>query len=182
MFTSIAYRSILVVALCFLLQGCAVHFDAINASVPVMMNAKNVSSYKLVTHFSLHQDVQFLFLPRLFGGAKPDINAMIENQLRLTPGDAIINVRIHGDTEVGDFLLPIVIGTAGAFVFPPMSIFIYEPFFYDLKSYTVEGDIIRYDILQQFQAKPLLKIDPMTGLPVEEQKKEFDPETGLPKK
>jgi len=167
--------------MCF--YGCAVHFDAINTPVPVMMNANTSTPYTVVTHFTFHQDLSAVFLHRLIGSGKPDVQAMLEKQLRATPGDAIINLQIHGETEVGDFLLPIVIGIAGAFIFPPFSFFIYEPFLFDLKTYTVEGDIIVYTAVSSKPMPLQQKIDPMTGLPVEQQKKiEFDPDTGLPKK
>lgn len=165
------------------LQACTVHFDALNADVPVIMNSKNLPRHTVVTHFSLRQESSFLFADRLFGGGKPDLTRMVQQQLTLTPGDAMVNVRIHGDTNVGDFLLPIIFGAAGGFVFPPLVLFVYEPLFYDLKTYTIEGDIIRYSVEPKSQSGKILYFDPMTGLPIEEKKKtEYDPETGLPKK
>jgi hypothetical protein len=167
------------------LQGCAtVHMDALNAGVPVMMNAKQIDAPYNAVHFWARQDEQFVFLHRLYGGAKPDINAILQKQLRQTPGDAVINLRIHGTTDIGDVVIPILIGIGGIFIFPPLSLFLYEPLLFDLKSYTVEGDIITYKNKQVLpQPVPPQKIDPLTGLPVEEKKKtEFDPETGLPKK
>lgn len=126
-----------------------------------------------------------VFLHRLYGGAKPDISAMLQRQLRLTPGDAIINVRIHGSTRMVDIAGPILLGIAGGLIFPPFFLFIYEPFILDLKSYTVEGDIVTYKKTPASPPVPAVTkpIDPMTGLPIEETKKiEYDPLTGLPKK
>lgn len=167
-----------------LISGCAtVHFDALNISVPVMMNAKNAPPPRTVTHFTLRQNVSFLFLHRLIGAGKPDVSAMLENQLRLTPGDAIVNLRIHGDTDVGDFLLPIGVGFAGGIIFPPFYFFLYQPLLFDLKSYTIEGDVVTYGIPPTPVPAVVPKIDPFTGLPLIENKTvEFDPETGLPKK
>lgn len=185
------YRIIVGALLCaaLLLSSCAtVNMDASMVRVPVMMNVQDIPPPRSVTHFEKEQKVPFLFLHRLFGGAKPDLSAMLQEQLQATPGDAIVNLRIHGDTNIGDLLLPVAVGTVGLFVFPPMVLFVYEPLFFDLKTYTVEGDVVT------FKDAPLLPvpapavapaIDPMTGLPVapgEKKKVDFDPETGLPKR
>lgn len=167
-----------------LLQGCAtVQMEAINVGVPVLMNAKEIPLPASVRHFSIHQEEQFVFLHRLYGGAKPDVNAMLQRQLQMTPGDAIVNVSIRGTTDYWDIVMPVLIGVVGAFIVPPLTLIAYEPFFFDLKSYTVEGDIITYKKEPAIAPViPLPKIDPMTGLPVEKKNQvEYNPETGLPK-
>jgi hypothetical protein len=167
--------------------GCAsVNMEALNVGVPVLMNGKDIPPPAVVTHFSIRQEEEFVFLHRLYGGGKPDVNEMIQRQLLKTPGDAVINVRIIGDTHLKDVAVPVLIGIAGLYIYPPLSLFLYEPLFFDLKSYRVEGDIVTYAKSAAPAvvppSVPSVKIDPMTGLPVEEKKKpEFDPETGLPK-
>ena len=149
-------------------------------SIPIYMNAPSDRPYVVLTHFTVEQDRSMLFFKRLLGGGKPDITKMLNSQLTKYNGDAIINLQIFGDTDVGDFLLPMAVGAAGSLIFSPVLFFIFEPLFFDLKSYTAEGDIIRFLEL----AKPkqqLPQFNPLTGLP-EQQKIEFDPETGLPKK
>lgn len=123
-----------------------------------------------------------LFLKRLHGGAHPDINGMLEKQLKKTPGDAIINLKIAGETREMDVVSPMIFGIAGSFAFAPFIILAFEPLFTDLKTYSIEGDVIRY-IGRTGKRNDPLKINPETGLPADNAAPiEFDPDTGLPKK
>lgn len=157
-------------------------FSAKNSIVPVLLNAPAENEYIVVEHFSVLQDRSMLFLKRLHGGGHPDVNAMLASQLKKTPGDAIINLTIKGETRETDVIAPVVLGIAGSFVFTPFIILAFEPLFADLKSYSLEGDVIRY-IGKDGRIHDSLRIDPDSGLPVKRTAPiEFDPETGLPKK
>jgi hypothetical protein len=157
-------------------------FSVKNAPVPILLNAPGEKNYIVVEHFSMVQDRSMLFLKRLHGGGHPDIPAMLEKQLKKTPGDAIINLKIAGETREMDVVAPVIFGIAGSFVFPPFFILALEPLFTDLKTYSIEGDVIRYTGSTDGKKDPI-RIDPETGLPANATAPiEFDPETGLPKK
>lgn len=170
----------------FLLQGCMMEigFTAQQIEVPVSMTSQLGRPYITVRHFSVTQDRSALFIKRLWGGGLPDIHGMIERELKKTPGDAVVNLSIQGAIQPGDVALPVVIGIAGVFVFPPMIFFLFEPLLADFKSFSVEGDIVNFTDVQQTKKIILPSIDPTTGLPIhkEEKKIEYDPVTGLPKK
>ena len=178
-----SYRSIVsgVFALGVLscLTGCmTLDFSVKNSAVPVLLNTPAEKEYVIVEHFSVLQDRSMLFLKRLHGGGHPDIQGMLDKQLKKTPGDAIINLSITGETREMDVVGPLIFGIAGAFMFSPLIIIAFEPIFADLKTYSIEGDVIRYT----GQANRI-QIDPETGLPIHTSAPgEFDPETGLPKK
>jgi hypothetical protein len=161
------------------LTGCmTLDFSVKNTAVPVLLNAPSEKEYVVVEHFSVLQDRSMLFLKRLHGGGHPDIQGMLDKQLKKTPGDAIINLTITGETREMDVVGPLIFGIAGAFVFTPLVIIAFEPMYADLKSYSIEGDVIRYT-----KKENRIPIDPETGMPVQTPAPgEFDPETGLPKK
>lgn len=177
-------RILVGVCITIFITGCmTVDFAANDFPLPVMMNAPRERTYTVVTHFSVEQDKSLFFVKRIFGGAHPDITKMLQKQLQKTPGDAIINFRIKGETKEIDLALPIIFGAAGAFAYPPLILISLEPLFADLKSYTVEGDIIRFTDRPRRTPPPVL-FDPDTGLPMNTQKPpiEYDPDTGLPRK
>ncbi len=153
-------------------------FSVKNTAVPVLLNTPAEKEYVVVEHFSVLQDRSLLFLKRLHGGGHPDFQGMLDKQLKKTPGDAIINLSITGETRELDVIAPLIFGIAGAFVYTPLVIIAFEPIFTDLKTYSIEGDVIRYT-----GRTNLRPIDPETGLPVQTSAPNtFDPETGLPKK
>ncbi len=173
----------LIIVLMF--QGCMMEigFSAKEIDVPVSMTSQVGRPYTVIKHFTVEQDRSSLFIKRLWGGGLPDITAMLSKELKKTPGDAIINLSIQGNTHASDAALPVVIGIGGVFIFSPLILFIFEPLFADLKSFTAEGDIVIFTDGYQNKNKSSLTIDPMTGLPTKEDiKTEFDPDTGLPKK
>lgn len=166
------------------LQGCMMEigFTVRQTDIPVSMTPQAGRPYTIIRHFTIEQDHSALFIKRLWGGGLPDMTSMLAKELKKTPGDAIVNLSIQGTIQPADAALPVVVGIGGIFIFPPLALFIFEPLLTDLKSYTAEGDIVRFTDAGQ-QKNPPIVIDPMTGLPMKENvKKEFDPETGLEKK
>lgn len=157
-------------------------FSIKHADVPVLLNTPADTAYIVVEHFSLVQDRSMLFLKRLHGGGHPNIQALLEKQLKKTPGDAIINLKIAGETREMDVVAPVIFGIAGSLIITPFIILAFEPLFADLKTYSIEGDVIRYIGKTERKTDPV-RIDPETGLPaILAAPTEFDPETGLPKK
>ena len=155
----------------------AFDLTAQNVSIPVLMNANMERPYTIVSHFTIEQEGKLLFVSRIFGGAQPDLNAMLLQHSDIIQGDAIVNLKITGQSKFGDVLLPVIVGIGGTFLFSLFSIIIFEPFFTDLKRFTIEGDLVRFTD-GEIKKKEIQTIDPMTGLPV----REYDPYTGLPKK
>jgi len=105
-----------------------------------------------VKHFTLRTKEPFLFLQRLFFAA-------------------IVNVKITGAASAGDISLPIVIGLGGAlFLSPPLLTLAFLLFIEDLKTYTIEGDAVKYvdDVVPISQ---LLRFDPKTCLPLQRKTK-----------
>jgi len=92
------------------------------------------------------QKVPLLFLLRVSpAGAKPDLSELLEPELIAAQGDAVVNVRIEGTADFFNVILPIGVGViGGAILWSPLYVFTVFPLFEDLKTYTVEGDIVKY--------------------------------------
>jgi hypothetical protein len=160
------------------------------ASAPVMLSVSHPApisftsninrKYYVVKHFSLEQKEPFLFLQRLFFAGKPKLDKMLEKELKSTDFDAIVNLKITGAASAGDISLPVVLGLGGALLISPSLLTLaFLPLFEDLKTYTIEGDAVKYadDVLPVSQ---FLRFDPSTGLPLKSDSVRFDPNTGLP--
>lgn len=151
-----------------------------NQAKPISMTANINKEYRVLKHIKVVQSVPFLFLVRLNPeNAAPDIDQLLQPEFAATPGDAIVNVKIEGKPFFGDIFFPIGFGVVGGIAFSPLFLFVAAPFFEDLKTYTIEGDIVQY-----IEPNPILKpnqqFDPVTGLPVRSTTIQFDPNTGLP--
>lgn len=146
------------------------------------MTANINREYRVLRHIKAVQKVPLLFLVRMSpGSANPDLDQLLQPEFAETPGDAIVNVNIQGKASFGDLFLPIAVGIGGGFVFAPLLIFAATPFFEDLKTYTVEGDIVMYTDGKKLPGAEQ-KFDPVTGLPAAKPTPRFDPATGLPVK
>ena len=185
--------------------GCA-SFTSVSLSVNrgdkvVSMTSNINKEYRFIKHVKIQQKIPLLFLVRINpGSGSPDLDELLQPEFAETPGDAIVNVKIKGEAALGDFVLPIGMGVVGAFVFPPLLFIAMFPLYEDLKTYTVEGDIVKYvgeqlppvrekllpavekaaPLVEKLPPAPRQRIDPETGLPVEKPKTRFDPTTGLP--
>lgn len=178
--------------------GCA-SFTSVSLSVNrgdkvVSMTSNINKEYRTVKHIKVQQKIPLLFLVRINpASGSPDLDEMLLPELSTVEGDAIVNVTIKGEAALGDVILPVGIGIVGAFIFPPLLFFTAFPLYEDLKTYSVEGDIVKYvgERLPPEAVKPVpvvenppptqgQRIDPETGLPVKKSKIQFDPNTGLP--
>ena len=162
--------------------GCAsytaVKLDATRLSKPVSMSANINREYEISKHVKAEQKIPFLFLVRLSPETgSPDIREMLEPEINSVQGDAVVNVQIKGEASLGDIILPIATGVIGGIAFPPLFVIAAIPFFEDLKTYSVEGDVVKYS-----SQKPIQELkqeyDPLTG--VQSRNVKFDPNTGLP--
>jgi len=166
------------------LQSCA-SFTPVNlgmnlGSKPVCMSSNINKEYTVVKHIKIKQKVPFLFLVRMkpdAGGV--DLNELLAVDLNSSQADAVVNVCIKGEPAFGDVVLPVAIGLLTGLMFPPFFLLATVPMFEDLKTYEVEGDVVRY--VYHDKSLPVeLPIDPNTGQPVKPAALKFDPVTGLP--
>jgi hypothetical protein len=202
----------LLFSLLFSCWGCAsftsVTIDSKSFPRPISMTSDIDREYRVIQHFKKAQKVPFLFLVRLSpeGGAF-NLNEELQNEPGIMDGDALVNTTIKGQAAIGDVALPIVVGIGGGLVFPPLFLFLACPFYEDLKTYTIEGDIVKYvggqrppaeeipnpviekippvvehpaPVKEKSSPLPEKRIDPETGLPVKKTTVRFDPNTGLP--
>ena len=153
----------------FVFFGCAsftpVTISADDATMPICISSNINHEYEIVKHVRLEQRVPLLFLQRMFAQCNPDIQGMIEQEIADQRGDAFVNMRIAGTAKAGDVLLPLAIGIGGAFIAPGFLAVAIVPFFVDLRTYTVEGDVVRCG------PEP-------PPLPLKKARMKFDPETG----
>ena len=170
--------------LLFVAGGCASYtgvFLSVNGEdKPVSMTSNVNKEYRVVKHFRVEQRSPLLFLVRMFPvPAQPDLAAMMRPDLIANGGDAVVNLKMTGEASLGDVLLPVGVGVFGGLVYPALFFAITLPIFEDLKTYTVEGDIVKY-VEPNRTPEPGRKFDPVTGLPLTTEPVQFDPKTGLP--
>ncbi len=157
-------------------SGCAsfnsFEFSSVKTNKPISMTNEINRPYIVVRHFVVEQKTPLLFLARMVTAGNPNLDDLLQNEL--TGGDAIVNVRIKGYLHIGDMLLPIAIGIGGVFVEPILLFVSFMPFFLDLKSYSVEGDLVRYTSSISTKDSDQHKSD-VIDIPLR-----FNPETGVP--
>jgi len=170
-----ARRAMKTIAVCLcgsvvmlLFFGCAsftpVTISADGATLPISISSNINRDYIVVKHVILQQRVPFLFIQRMFAQCNPDVQSMIEQEVANQNGDAFVNLRVEGTMKAGDMLLPLAIGIGGAFLAPGFLAAAIVPFFVDLRTYSVEGDVVSCTS----------KVPP----PSLNKKIKFDPETG----
>jgi len=178
-------------------EGCASYTSvslSSNQSRTVSMTANINREYRVIKHIRVEQKLPFLFIVRMSPEhGHPDLDEMLQPEIDASQGDAVVNVKIKGEAELGDVFLPVGIGVLGGIAFAPLFVIAAIPLYEDLKTYTVEGDIVKYigekllpetekpsPAAEKLQAAPIQRIDPETGLPLPKPKLQFDPSTGLP--
>ncbi len=167
------------------IEGCAsltpVNLSVSQGSKTISMTSNINREYEVVKHFKVKQKAPFLFLSRLAPeGANADLNKLLEPELINTQADAIVNLSIKGDAEATDIALPVGFGLFGGLAFAPLFVLMAVPFFEDLKTYEVEGDLVKYIAQATSPEKAKELLDPLTGLPTQKPKIKYDAETGLP--
>ncbi|MFZ4620817.1 MAG: hypothetical protein ACOYNS_09670 [Bacteroidota bacterium] len=133
--------------------GClgAMNLSVRGLNVPVTFTPNIGRPYVVVRHFISADGYATPGMNRIFGKEEQDLKLLIEQELRKTPGDAVVNLSIR-----------IAI---------------------DYKSFTAEGDIVKFKQQDEIKRIPVVTVDPETGLPIKKKNTDqFDPETGLPKK
>ncbi len=151
--------------------GCAhVHFDASRSRVPASMTARVGRPGKVIGHFQKEIRCSWI-LWRLLPMSDVELAPLIEQVARERQADAVVNLRIHGESTFVDSLLTIGIATVAGGILsyllaspdPAMREqaviqnaasaalvanlvgtggALYLPFF---RTYTVEGDLVRFE-------------------------------------
>lgn len=179
------YKTIIVILTTLCFQHCAsftnVDFSLRPGTKPVSMTAQINREYVIVKHVVIQQKVPLLFLQRLNPqSGSADLNELLAPELKNSEADALVNVTIKGIAAFGDVMLPLGVGFFGGLLFPPFFVLMAVPMFEDLKTYTVEGDLVRYSDVPKQPENEKEKFDPLSGVSKEKRKILFDAETGLP--
>lgn len=120
--------------------GCmTVHLVADKVNEPVNMTQNVNKNYTIVKYFK-HSVKGIFTLFNLVTISNPDIQKIIEKELE--NGDAVVNIKITGQTTFIDGLIPVAVGVIGSFVIPPYGSFLSNMI--GLRTYTVEGYVVKY--------------------------------------
>lgn len=133
----------LVIGLSFLIvPACmTVHLSAEGYDKPASMTSNVNKKFTIVKHFKRNLKGWFAIF-NLITISDPDIQRVIQNEVMSAQGDAAINLKIQGQTTFLDGAIPVALGVIGALVAPPGGI--YASNLIGVRTYTIEGDVIRY--------------------------------------
>ena len=122
--------------------GCAtVHLTAIGIKKPAAMTSNVNKEFTIVRHFS--RDLRGYFtIFNLVTISNPNVSKVIEEEITAGQGDAVINIAIKGQTTFIDGAVPVLLGILGAIIVPPYGV--YASNLVGMRTYTVEGDVIKY--------------------------------------
>ena len=138
------------------LTGCmTVDLKSDSVLQPVAMSADINREYEIVGRFEKEVRVWFT-LYSLITINPPDIDKLIEDELRRAKGDAVVNLRIRGQQAVFDYLIPTAIMSVGLSLTVTGtlqldtglsalgSLFTLAAGQIASRTYTIEGDVVRY--------------------------------------
>jgi hypothetical protein len=97
--------------------------------------------FTIVKHFSKDMKSFYVVL-NLIPLSEPNISDLLRDETTSAHGDAFINLKIQGETTLTDIAIPVVLGVVGSALFPKGGAFIGG--LVGARTYTVEGDIIKY--------------------------------------
>lgn len=136
--------------------GCMTVELSSNSSDAIMMSGEPNRDYTIVRSFSVPQKGWFALFD-LVTVNNPNVQKTLNDELKRSGGDAIINVSIQGQTTFTDALIPIGMNLAGTLlgmaIAPDPSLgTAYGSLVGSLaaamlstRTYTVSGDVIRYN-------------------------------------
>lgn len=135
--------TILIISIFLLIiPGCmTVHLTVEGYDKPVSMTNNVNKNFVIVKHFKRELKAVFVIF-NLVTVSNPQIEKVIRNEVLSAQGDAAINVKIQGQITFVDGFVPVALGVIGAVVAPPYGAYISN--LIGLRTYTVEGDIIKY--------------------------------------
>lgn len=97
--------------------------------------------FTIVKHFS--RDMKCLFtLVNLIPLSEPNVADILRDETASSHGDAVINIKITGQTTIIDAALPVAMSILGSIVSPQRGAFL--GLLIGARTYTVEGDVIKY--------------------------------------
>jgi hypothetical protein len=122
--------------------GCmTVHLTSEGVEQPVSMTNNVNKNFIIVKHFSRELKGWFTFF-NLVTVQSPKVAEVIRSELIAAKGDAVINIKIKGQFTFIDGLIPAAAATLGSLIAPPWGGLL--GYLIGLRTYTVEGDVIRY--------------------------------------
>ena len=138
-----------------LFSGCMTVELSSNSATPVMMSGVPDRNYTVVRSFSVAHRGWFTLFD-LITLSNPDIQKTLDDELARSGGDAVINVKIVGQTTFVDGIIPIGMSMAGSLLGYAIATDPYTGITYgtalgslagsmlSARTYTISGDVIRY--------------------------------------
>ena len=134
--------AVLVLIASLLFCGCAtIQIDARGLERDVALTVDPNRNVAVVGHFKETSQARFAFFD-LLTIREPKIRYIILREMNAAGGDAIENLRIQGQMTFVDGLIPALIGTAGALIWPPYGVSLGSMM--GFRTYTFEADIVKY--------------------------------------
>ena len=99
--------------------------------------------YKVIRHFE-NEIKGYFTLFDLVTIQNPDIEHIIRSELKRSDGDAVINLKIQGQTTFLDGVIPALLSVTGAYLTLPYGYGSIAGSLISMRTFTVEGDVIRY--------------------------------------
>jgi len=134
----------LLLVLTVFLSCTTIHLNSGPITNSVDMTNKVDRKYRIIRHFD--REVKGWFtINGLVTIADVDnkFQRLVLEELQATRGDAVINVRVKGQTDIVDVLIPLAPGVIGALISYPWGA--YASWLICSRTYTIEGDVIKYE-------------------------------------
>ena len=110
---------------------------------PVGMTSNVNKEFTIVKHFIRHSKGYFIIF-NLVTLSDPKLKDLVNNEILAGQGDAVINVKIEGQTTFIDGFASVGLGFIGGLAAPPFGSLLGDLF--GMRTYTIEGDVIKYKI------------------------------------
>ncbi len=131
-----------VLCLFVILSGCStVELSTRSLDVPVSFTGNVNKKFVVVKHFRREEKGWFAFF-NLVTMSEPQIGTIIREEMQSAQGDAVANVSIQGQTSLTDGGVSLLLSAIGLAAAPPLGFA--AGYLVGARTYTVEGDIIRY--------------------------------------
>lgn len=133
---------VLLFTLILLLPGCStVELSTRSLDVPVSFSGNVNKKFVVVKHFRREAKAWFVFF-NIVTISEPEVGAIIKEEMLSALGDAVANVSIQGQTSLSDGGVSLLVSAIGLAVAPPLGFA--AGYIVGARTYTIEGDIIRY--------------------------------------
>lgn len=121
--------------------GCmSVHFDAAGYDRMASLTSSE-RKFTLLKHFS--RDVKCWYtLVGLIPLSDTDLSGILKDETASAHGDAVLNIKVHGETTLLDAAIPVATAFFGSVVSPQRGALL--GLLVTARTYTIEGDVIKY--------------------------------------